>query len=138
VGLIAREIERRGVPTLCMTSAWSITLSVNPPRAAFLDYPLGHTTGKAHDRPLQRAVLRAALHAFETLDAPGGIVPLPFEWADDDVWKDAVMRPREAQGAHDDTRVARHATPQYQAEADRVLADAAMVSGGCATCVWID
>jgi hypothetical protein len=137
VGLIAREIEARGIPTLCMTSALSITERLNPPRAAFLDYPLGHTAGKPHDPPLQRAILRTALRAFETLRAPG-VVKLPFEWAEHDDWKDGVMRPKTSGGAHEDDRVPRRPTPQYQTEDDRLRAEAEFARGGCATCVWLE
>jgi hypothetical protein len=121
-----------------MTSALSITRSVNPPRAAYLDFPLGHTSGKPHRPDLNRDIVRDALTAFETLTEPGGVVTLPYEWADDDAWKDGVMRPRAAGARHDDSRVERVADPQYQTEADRVSGEAALASGGCATCVWLD
>ena len=140
MGLIAREIEAAGIPTLSMTSALSITQSVGPPRAAFLDYPLGHTTGKPHDPALQRAILVEALQAFGTLDAPG-VVELPFRWAGDDSWKEGVMRPRAAGGegaSAEDDRTARHDTPQYQDERDRALAEQALAAGGCAGCVFLD
>ena len=125
-----------------MTSALSITHAANPPRAAFLDFPLGHTVGKPHQTELNRAIVRDGLRAFETLRAPGGVVMLPYEWADDDAWKDSVMRPRPA-GAQPgskqrDDRVERHAVPQYQTDADRAAADAALAAGGCPTCVWLD
>ena len=61
MGLIAREIEARGIPTLSMTSALSITKAANPPRAAYLDFPLGHTAGKPHQPLLNRAIVRDAL-----------------------------------------------------------------------------
>jgi hypothetical protein len=121
-----------------MTSALSITRSVNPPRAAYLDFPLGHTSGKPHRRDLDRDIVRDALRAFETLKEPGGIMMLPHEWADDDAWKDGVMRPRSAGGGHDDSRVERTAAPQYQTDVDRALAEQALASGGCPTCVWLD
>jgi hypothetical protein len=66
VGLIVREVEAAGIPTLCMTSAYDITQAVNPPRAVFLNYPLGHQTGKPNDSEGQRAIIRDALGAFET------------------------------------------------------------------------
>jgi hypothetical protein len=135
VGLIAREIERRGIPTLSMSSARSITRAANPPRAVYLDFPLGHTAGKPHDPVGNRAILRAALGAFETLDRPGQIVDLPFEWRDDDAWKDAVMRPRAKGEGHADQRVERHDTPQYQCEADR---DLAAKNPACPTCVFLE
>ena len=118
-----------------MTSAWSITRAVNPPRAAYLDFPLGHTAGKPHDAKLNLAILRAALDVFATATRPGEIVRLPFEWADDDAWKDGVMRPGRGESRAGDSRVERHDTPQYQTQEDREAADAA---GECRTCVWLD
>ena len=88
VGLIAREVEAAGIPTLCMTSAYDITQAVNPPRAVFLNYPLGHQTGKPDDPEGQRAILRDALGALETISKPGTIVDLPYVWdANDRRWE---------------------------------------------------
>jgi hypothetical protein len=127
VGLIAREIEGKGVSTLSLSSAFSITRSANPPRALFLDFPLGHTAGRAGDAVLQDAIIEAALVAFETMRAPGSIMRLPFRWADDDAWKNSVMRPRAEgdQETHRDDRSERSGDPQYQCEADRVAAERA-------------
>jgi hypothetical protein len=140
VGLIARQIEAAGIPTLCMTSALSITRAVNPPRAAFVDFPLGHTTGKPHEPALQRAILRDALAGFESLQEPGSVLTLPYEWAEDDAWKDAVMRPdpSAAGDSHADDRKERSAEPQYQTERDRTLADAALAKGECESCVFLE
>ena len=99
-----------------MTSALDITLAVNPPRAAFLDYPLGHTAGKPHDPELQRAILLEALGAFTSLEKPGSVKTLPFKWDDDEAWK-------EAEKTKGDDRIERYDTPQYQYEADRKLAE---------------
>ena len=144
MGLIARQIEAAGIPTLCMTSALSITRSVGSPRAAFLDYPLGHTTGKPHAPALQQRILRDALAGFHSIAEPGGVVMLDPEWADDDAWKDPIMRPRpssDAPGpsaaASADDRTTRHATPQYQNERDRERAEHALAHGGCPTCVFL-
>ncbi len=138
MGLIAREIEARGIPTLSMTSALSITRSVNPPRAAFVDFPLGHTTGKPHDPEGQRSLLLAALAAFETLEEPGDVLDLLTHWDDDDAWKQALAHPRagreaggaDGRGAESDERTARLDTPQYQNERDRELAEARLAEGG--------
>lgn len=108
-----------------MTSALDITRAVNPPRAAFLDYPLGHTTGKPHDPALQRAIMVEALDAFTSLREPGQVKHLPFRWDEDDAWKQGT-------GATD-TRTARLDTPQYQCEADRLRAEA-VPTGDCPVC----
>ena len=63
-----------------MTSALDITQAVNPPRAVFLNFPLGHQTGKPFDPDLQRQIVRDAMRAFETIAQPGTIVELPYAW----------------------------------------------------------
>lgn len=142
MGLIARQIEAAGIPTLSLTSALSITRSVKPPRAAFVDHPLGHTAGKAHEPARQRELLRGALGGFDSIREPGGIVSLDVEWADDDAWKEPTP-PRladrdggDTEAAAEDDRTARHGTPQYQSERDRELAEAALAAGGCVGCVF--
>jgi hypothetical protein len=67
-----------------MTSALDITQAVKPPRAVFLNFPLGHETGKPHDRELQRRIVADALHAFESASRPGEIVQLPYVWDPND------------------------------------------------------
>jgi hypothetical protein len=81
-------VEAAGIPTLCMTSALDITQSVNPPRAVFVNFPLGHETGRPHQPDLQGQIVRDALHAFETIGKPGTIVELPYVWdARDRQWE---------------------------------------------------
>jgi hypothetical protein len=92
VGLIAREIEAAGVPTLAMTSAWDITWAVAPPRSAYVHYPLGHQTGRPGDEPGQRAIVRAALAALPGMTEPGSIVRLPFDW-DEQAWESRAYTP---------------------------------------------
>ena len=118
MGLVARHVEAAGIPTLCMTSALDITNAVRPPRAAFLDYPLGYTTGKPGERELQRRIMLEALEAFSSLETPGSVKMLPFRWSEDDAWKDKVF-------AEGDDRLARDDIPQYQTEDDRRLAEKA-------------
>lgn len=94
MGLIAREIERAGIPTLCMSSAWDVTFAVRPPRAVFVNFPLNHETGKAGEAPLQRRILLDAFKAFETLWAPGQILTLPYVWDPADRgWEDVDYGP---------------------------------------------
>ncbi len=72
-----------------MTSAMDITKAVNPPRAVFVNFPLGHQTGKPNDPALQRSIVRDALRAFETISRPGEIVVLPYVWdANDRRWEE--------------------------------------------------
>ena len=119
-----------------MSSAYSITAAVNPPRAVYLDFPLGHTAGKPHDDGLQRSILRDTLDALVAIDAPGTIRWLPYRWTEDDAWKDFVMRPS-PDGSGADDRIERYPDPQYQCEADRIAAQVAFERDGCPTCVFL-
>jgi D-proline reductase (dithiol) PrdB len=134
VGLIAREIEARGIPTICLSSAHSITRAVNPPRAVFLDFPLGHTAGKPGDQALQRRIMIDTLSALDEIQVPGTIRTLAYQWAGDDGWKDTAMRAKPG-SAGADNRLPRNTIPQYQFEADEL---AAVAAGGCPTCVFLD
>jgi len=134
VGLIAREIEALGIPTLCLSSAYSITRAVRPPRASFVDFPLGHTSGRPHALEEQVAMMAEALDGFAGITQSGEIKILPYEWLPDHSWKDAVMQPAALDAAEGDSdfRLPRFDTPQYQYEADAEVADAS-----CPTCVFL-
>ena len=124
MGLVAREIEPRGIATICLSSAWSITAAVNPPRAVFLDFPLGHTAGKRGDKALQRRIMIDTLSALDGIQLPGTIRALPYRWSSSDAWKDQVMRPKRGERGQADDRVARSDEPQYQYPEDREAAKA--------------
>jgi D-proline reductase (dithiol) PrdB len=119
VSLVARYLEERGLPTLCMASALDIIQAGNPPRAVFVDYPLGHTAGKPFDPDDQRLIVRAALRAFASIQKPGDMVHLESRWGDDDAWKASA-----ADASAGDQRSPRNTEPQYQTEEDRALAEA--------------
>ena len=126
------------MPTVCLSSAYSITRSVNPPRAIYLDFPLGRTAGKPNDPVMQRQIMIDALNAFASIRQPGGIIALPHRWSDDDGWKERAMRPkpRADEGAADD-RAERFDTPQYQCKADRLAAEANLAAGECPGCRFL-
>ena len=63
-----------------MTSAIDITRSVKPPRAVFLNFPLGHQTGPSDQPELQRRIVADAMRAFEKITEAGTIVELPYVW----------------------------------------------------------
>jgi len=121
VCLVARFLEAAGIPTMCLGSALDILTAGRPPRATFVDYPLGHSAGRPFDPADQHAVVRAAISGFETIDTAGGLVRLSHRWAATNDWKDGAMSERGG-----DTRQQRDETPQFQYPADR---DAARASG---------
>lgn len=85
-------MEEAGIPTLSMTSARDITEAVKPPRAVFLNFPLGHQSGPAFDPERQRQIVREALSCFKTIKKPGSIVDLPYQWTRDPDWEAKVLR----------------------------------------------
>ena len=58
-----------------------MTHAVGAPRVVGIEYPFGMQLGSPGDRDTQLAVLRATLQALETMQTPGEVVHLPFEWA---------------------------------------------------------
>ena len=117
VGLIARHAEANGISTLCLSSVYDVIRSVNPPRVAFLDYPMGYAAGKPDAPDLQYQIIADALDAFNSLTGPETIKLLSFRWQPDDGWKQTALK-------HGDTRRPRLDTPQYQCETDRLMAGA--------------
>ena len=76
MGLVARAVEEAGIPTFTMSVGLDITSQVRPPRAAFLDYPMGNECGRPRRVEEQRAILVAALRAMESMRIPGSIADL--------------------------------------------------------------
>ena len=81
---MARVFEEAGLPTVSMSSALDITSLVKPPRAVFVNFPLGHQCGKPNDPGGQRAILREALRLLETANEGGTLLRLPARWREDD------------------------------------------------------
>lgn len=70
LGIVAREIERQGIPTILISVARPITDKVRPPRTAYYDGELGATVGKPNWKQYQLRVLDESLRWIETLDQP--------------------------------------------------------------------
>jgi hypothetical protein len=119
VCLVARHLEAAGIPTFCMGSALDILQAGNPPRAAFVDFPLGHTVGAPFEPNQQYQIVRDGFRAFDTIETPGDIRHLDADWPAGDDWKSKA-----ADGDGGDTRAPRDLTPRYQTEEDRQVAEA--------------
>ena len=84
MGLVQRAFEAAGLATVILSNVPELTAAVSAPRIAAIEYPFGCTFGQPGDRDGQLAVLRGALQALESIDTPGGVLHLPFEWAEQD------------------------------------------------------
>ena len=106
---------------MCVGSALDIFEAGRPPRATFVDYPLGHTTGKPFDPADQLGIVRAALEGLATMTGAASIRRLRNNWDALALWRADAMR-----AGRGDTRQPRDETPQFQHPGDR---EAALASG---------
>ena len=92
MGLIARALEARGLPTLSTSCLWEVSEAFKPPRTCFLDFPLGCPAGRPNDPEGQRALLRAALAAAPSFGGPWRMEWLPVQWSADGSreWEETV------------------------------------------------
>jgi D-proline reductase (dithiol) PrdB len=86
VGLIARTIEEAGISTIYLGSCRCMMSRVKPPRAAFINFPLGRQCGRPYDKEMQRAILRQTLMILTMATVPGEIVDLPYDWGEPFDW----------------------------------------------------
>lgn len=68
VSLIAAELERRGITTVCIVLLREVAEKVRPPRALFVPFRHGFPLDRPHDPARQRAVIEAALALAERRD----------------------------------------------------------------------
>lgn len=81
--MIARAVEGSGIPTITLSAALDITELVKPPRAVFVDFPLGSLVGKPFDIKGQINLIKNALKEGVNITKPGSIVELPYFCNDD-------------------------------------------------------
>lgn len=81
-GLVARVVEETGIATVNVSTGRDLTAQVLPPRAVFVNFPMGNCFGRPGDVATQTAILREALHLASS-DCPGGtLVDLPYDWGE--------------------------------------------------------
>ena len=65
VGLVAAELERRGIATVAIQLLREIAEKVRPPRALFVPFKHGYPLGAPNEPTRQHAVIEAALRLLE-------------------------------------------------------------------------
>jgi hypothetical protein len=73
-------IESLGIPTLVIGTVLDIMTKVPPPRAVFVDHPVGRTFGGPGDAGKQEEVLTLALKELSNFTEPGQIRDLHCQW----------------------------------------------------------
>jgi len=69
VGLVAAELERRGIATVAIQLLRRVAERVRPPRALFVPFRHGYPLDAPDDPARQTAVIEAALRLLEGKDA---------------------------------------------------------------------
>jgi len=79
-GLLQREIEKAGIPTVSISNIPETTERVCVPRAVFIQYPFGRQLGDVGDRDDQRQICGDMCDLLESAEGPTSYRHLPYEW----------------------------------------------------------
>ena len=74
VSLVAAELERQGISTVCLSLLRRVAEKVRPPRALFVPFPHGYPLDTPGEPERQRAVLEAALSLLELRDVTAPVL----------------------------------------------------------------
>ncbi len=80
VCLLARDLEARRIPTVCITLVPELTRIVGAPRSLALRFPFGAPCGDPGNRSLHGAVLREALESLGDRGEPATIRASGLTW----------------------------------------------------------
>lgn len=80
IALVCRVVEAAGIPTVCITTARDIAALVKPPRALFVNAPMGNNFGRPGDVQTQSRVLREALALVAEAKSGGVLADSSFHW----------------------------------------------------------
>ncbi|MDK6855855.1 hypothetical protein ACX3VT_08290 [Aerococcus sanguinicola] len=81
VGLVAREIESRGIRTVLVGHFPHIAERIRPPRMYIVDAPLGETFSSAYDYHMHEVIVHEALEFARTGGSELIYYP-PYVWKD--------------------------------------------------------
>lgn len=71
LGIVARAVEQKGIPTMLISVDRRLTDRIRPPRTAYYSGEFGSTAGKPDWREYQLRVLDESIRWIETFDSPG-------------------------------------------------------------------
>jgi len=80
VGLIQRQVEEAGIPTISIGNMADRMGHIKPPRALLVKFPRGSMLGEPGNVQRQRRVIRDALEALSGMNKPGQLQALPYRW----------------------------------------------------------
>lgn len=80
MGLVCRVLEEQGIATVYVATGRDLTALVRPPRALFVNHPMGNNFGRAEDVDTQTDILRAALAMVDSVTEGGALIDYPTTW----------------------------------------------------------
>ena len=80
MGLVCRLLEERGIATVYVATGRDLTALVKPPRALFVNHPMGNNFGAAGDADMQLDILRTALSMIHDVTEGGVLVDYETSW----------------------------------------------------------
>ena len=78
--MLARRLEREGVPTVVVTMMPDVATALGAPRVVGVEFPFGHAFGVAGDAAMQSRVLGTALTVLAGAASFGTRVDVDLEW----------------------------------------------------------
>lgn len=81
MGLVCRLLEERGIATVYVATGRDLTALVKPPRALFVNHPMGNNFGAPGDEQEQTAIMRSALGLIHSATEGGVLVDYPTQWS---------------------------------------------------------
>ncbi len=82
MGLVCRLLEERGIATTYIATGRDLTALVKPPRALFVNHPMGNNFGRPGDVAMQTDILRTALGLIHSVEVGGELVDYPSDWGE--------------------------------------------------------
>ena len=83
MGMVQRQLEESGIATVSVVLCRDVMERVQVPRAAHYRHPFGYTFGDANDEVMHLKILKDILRSIATIEEPGEMVDLPYEWFED-------------------------------------------------------
>ena len=78
--LVQRAIEAAGIPTVIIAALPPVVKQTGTPRAAAPLVPMGANAGAPNDKEMQYNIVKESLELLETLESPGKVIPLNYEY----------------------------------------------------------
>jgi hypothetical protein len=82
VGLVCRLLEEHAIATAYVATGRDLTELVKPPRALFVNHPMGNNFGRPGDAATQTDILRAALAMIHGVERGGELIDYPTNWSE--------------------------------------------------------